>query len=113
VRIIFTICILFIQLVRGFTAEAETPYQQTITQKNAVVSSFSYNHDHHAELARSIHFNCTTVQIRDHRLQEHVPSTDNLSSYITEVLRKRAITHPALPRFLLARLLLFPNHYFW
>lgn len=113
-RYVFTICILFIQLVSCFTAGAETPDQHIISQKkDAVVSSLSGHHDPIAELARSIHFNCTTVQIRDHRLLEDVPSTDNLGSYIAEALRKRAIAHPVSPRFPLIRLLLFPNHYFW
>jgi hypothetical protein len=114
VRYVFTICILFVHLVRCFTAEAETPDQHIISQKkDAVVSSLSGHHDPTAELARSIHFNCTRVPIRDHRLQENVPATDNLGSYIAEALRKRAIVQPASPRFPLKRLLLFPNHYFW
>ena len=113
-RYVFTICILFVHLVRGFTAEAETPFQHTISQKkNAVVSSFSGHYDATGELARSIHFNCTRVQIRGHRLQEDLPATDNGSSYIADALRKHVIVHPASPRFALKRLLLFPNHYFW
>lgn len=115
VRYVFTICLLFIQLLGHITAEAEVPFQisNISQQENAAIAISSFHTDHAAEVVCTIQFNGTTFKWRAHRFQAGSISINNLSNYIPEEPGNHANVYPAPIRVPLVRLLLFPNHYFW
>lgn len=115
VRYLFTILILFVQLVSGFTAEAGTQlYANDIAhQKSATLLADDLLPDHFAEVAHAIQFIGAASSLRDHRDTDAIVTVTRLSNYLAGDLRKRinAFSEPHAVSFI--RLLLFPNHYFW
>jgi len=115
VRYIYIICILFLQLANGFTAEAGTrlPVKDASHKKEASLSIHDLLHHHAAEVARSIRFSCSTLNARDQRENDGLLSLDHLSDQIAGDLRTRINDFSIAHWTPLIRLLLFPNHYFW
>ena len=112
-RSVFTICILIIQLLAQFSADAATPVHDVSQQENAVISAFSLHHGHPAEVARPIQLHCTAFKLRTQRLLDGLLLLTNPGSYIGDVLCKHAnIAHVSI-WFPSVSLLLFPSHYFW
>ncbi|OQP54265.1 hypothetical protein A4H97_22505 [Niastella yeongjuensis] len=107
--------ILFVQLVRCFTAEAGTPLPENniAHQKSASLLADDLLPDHFAEVAHAIQFTCVASTIRDHRDSDGSITLVRLSNYNAGDLHKRikAFSVPHSSSFI--RLLLFPNHYFW
>lgn len=114
-RYFVNICLLFVQLLGYFTAEAGKPFQiNDLSQhENAVISASSFHYDHSAEVARPIHLNYTTFKLIGQRFPAGILSINNPGYYIPDELRKRENVCPTSIWIPLVRLLLFPKHYFW
>jgi hypothetical protein len=115
VRYLFTLLLLFVQLVTGFTADAGTssPTNNISHEKSASLLANDILHNHFAEVANTFQFNCVAFNIRDHRDSDGSIMVARLSDYISGDLRKRINAFPTPHWSSFIRLLLFPNHYFW
>jgi len=115
VRYLFTLLLLFVQLVTGFTADAGTssPTNTISHEKSASLLANDILHNHFAEVANTFQFNCVAFNIRDHRDSDGSIMVARLSDYISGDLRKRINAFPTPHWSSFIRLLLFPNHYFW
>lgn len=81
-------------------------------QKNTSILASDFLHDHLAEVAHPIQFNCVAFHVNQ-RDTDGTITVARLSNYISGNLRKR-INAAAVPHWSsFIRLLLFPNHYFW
>jgi hypothetical protein len=114
VRYLFILLLLFVQLTTGI-AEAGTPLPANngSHQRSASLLANGFLHDHLAEVAHTIQFNCVAFNVRDHRDTDGAFTIARLSNYLAGDLRKRINACSAPHSSSLIRLLLFPNHYFW
>ena len=114
-RYLFTLLLLFVQLVRCFTAEAGThlPLNNVSHEKSASLSAHAFLHDPSAEVVRPIQFTCVAFNVRDNRITEGAITAAHLSNYLAGDLRKRINAFPTPQWTPFIRSLLFPNHYFW
>jgi hypothetical protein len=115
VRYLFTLLLLFVQLVTGFTAGAGTPSptNNISHEKGHSLLANDFLHDHLAEVANSFQFNCVAFSVKDHRDTDGSVMVTRLSDYLSGDLRKRINAFPTPHWSSFIRLLLFPNHYFW
>ncbi|WP_133055322.1 hypothetical protein [Niastella koreensis] len=114
-RYLFTLLLLFVQLVTGFTADAGTtlPSNNISHEKNTSILANDFSPNHLGEAATSFQFNCVAFNVRDHRDTDASVMVGRLSNYISGNLRKRINAFPTPHWSSFIRLLLFPNHYFW
>jgi hypothetical protein len=115
VRYLFTLLLLFAQLVTGFTADAGTslPANNRSHEKSTSILADDLSPNHLAEVANSFQFNCVAFNVRDHRDTDGSIMVARLSNYMSGDLRKRINAFPTPYWSSFIRLLLFPNHYFW
>jgi len=115
VRYLFTLLLLFVQLVTGFTADAGTslPSNNISHDQHTSILADDFSPNHLAEVANSFQFNCAQFNVRDHRDTDGSIMVARLSNYISGDLRKRINVFPTPYWSSFIRLLLFPNHYFW
>ncbi|MBO9203333.1 MULTISPECIES: hypothetical protein [Niastella] len=114
-RYLFTLLILFVQVVTCFTASAGTslPANNIAHEKSSSLLANDHLIDHFAEIAYAIQFNCVAFNGRDHRDTDGSIMVARLSNYMAGDLRKRVSAFPTPHWSSFRRLLLFPNHYFW